>query len=522
MTNRLLAVLIIFPIWLTLVLVFRRHRQWLLYYLVAAFGLTIQLVFLAEYFAFDQLLVNVASYHVNLIAKYLFHVPMELLTNGRFQILNAGGTNILKLGIECSAVLESAILFSLVLFYPLFNPYQKALRITFGLIITYVINIARLIIIVLMAYKFGSDYIFLAHAGVARIFFFVCELILYWYLMTKPTVKSVGESILNHKSPVKTAIVGLALKLRHAITQMVIIFIFISLTLTSFLASNEWHKAFKDISRQPRPIIYQDETTLTPVSESTSGLYQEIALDLLAGEKNVFKYDIQKEEELNVQILEGQEDLAARLLLNGKKVELVSLPSWLFGKEPSIFKPFSVKPGDVLELRFQNLSEEEPSQYLVKIYPRGEENVQICTLESLKTQPTPKPKPTPSPEVLPIPKPPTKKSVAGDSSTGFYQEIALDLLAGERNVFKFDILEEEKLNIQVLEGQEGLAARVIINDDEIGFVSFAPWRFDKYTSIFEPIKVKPGDVLEVTFQNLSEEEPAQYLIKIYPEKEEDE
>ena len=87
MSSRLLAVLIIFPVWLTLVLVFRKHRQWLFYYLVAAFGLTLQLVLLVEYLGWDQILVNVASFHVSIIGKYLFHIPLELLTQGRFQII---------------------------------------------------------------------------------------------------------------------------------------------------------------------------------------------------------------------------------------------------------------------------------------------------------------------------------------------------------------------------------------------------------------------------------------------------
>src|SRR3990167_4630558 len=142
MDSRLLATIIIFPIWLTLVLIFRKHRQWLFYYLVAAFGLTIQLVFLAEYTGLDQILVNIASFHVKLISTNLFNLQMELLSNGRFQLIHpVGGTDILKLGIECSAVLESSILLALIIFYPLFNWRQKVLRASFGLVVTYVINI---------------------------------------------------------------------------------------------------------------------------------------------------------------------------------------------------------------------------------------------------------------------------------------------------------------------------------------------------------------------------------------------
>ncbi len=521
MDNRLLATIIIFPIWLTLVLIFRKHRQWLLYYLIAAFGLTIQVVFLAEHFGWDQQLVNLASFHVYLISKVFLHIPMELLTNGRFQIMMPDGTNsILKLGIECSAILESSVILGLIIFYPLFNVGQKILRVTFGLIVTYAINIVRLMIIVLMAYKFGSDYIFIAHAGVARIFFFVCELLLYWYLMTKPSVKAVGQSI-KEKIPVsQAAALGRTFKTRYAITQLSVIIIFAILVSSSFVVSSDWQKAFTPNVKQERPIIYQEETTLTPVPETSSSLYQELALDLLGGQKNQFKFNIQKEEEINVQVLEGQQDLAARIILNGENVELVTLPRWLFNKQQSIFEPLTVKPGDVLEVKFQNLAEKEPSQYLVKIYPKGMQDLQICTRETLPSGPTSQSQPKPEPPSQVQSSQPVK-SVAGDSSPSLYQELALDLLGGQKNQFKFNIQKEEEINVQVLEGQQDLAVRLLINGVDIAFVSFAPWRFDKYTSIFEPIKVKPGDVLELRFQNLAEDEPAQYLIKVYPSGDED-
>lgn len=279
MNNRLLAVLIIFPIWLALVLIFRRQRQWLLYYLVAAFGLTLQLVFLAEYFGIDQILVNIASFHVSLIAKAVFHVPIELLSNGRFQLMYLdGSSSILKLGIECSAILESSVILSLIIFYPLFDWKQKILRAGFGLVVTYVINLVRLMIIVLMAYRFGPDYIFVAHAGVARAFFFIFELLLYWYLITKPTVKVVGDSISEGKTLAEVTRIGKSLKLRHAVAQGATIFLVIGLSSVSFGVTNEWQKAFAKISPPKRPLIYQEETSMQMVPPKENSQIQKYCL----------------------------------------------------------------------------------------------------------------------------------------------------------------------------------------------------------------------------------------------------
>lgn len=524
MTNRLLAVIIIFPIWIALVLVFRKHRQWLLYYLIAAFGLTVQLVLLAEYFGLDQILVNIASFHVHLVSKYLFGIPAELLSNGRFQLtLVSGETNILKLGIECSAVLESSVLFSLVLFYPIYNWRQKILRITFGLILTYIINIARLMIIVLMAYKFGSDYIFFAHAGVARIFFFVSELFLYWYLMTKPTLRKVGERIAQSKK-ITVNQLSHQLRLRHSIIQSIVVFIFVSLTLLSFLVTDEWRQSFTGQIKQTHPIIYQDETSLTPASKTVSSFYQELALDLLANQKQLFTFNIEKEEELNLQVVDGQKDMAIRLIINGESIELVSWDNDKSSKVDPVFKPFKVKPGDILEVKFQNLTA-SASQYLVRIFPNGTINNQICGLDSPEGLISKSISPTPTPIPSPTPTPETQnqqandislKSILGQSSgSQLNKVIALDLLAGKEVQYQFEIKKEEKLNIQVLEGQEDLACKVLINGRELGTINMASWRYKQYSSIFEPFKVNPEDKVEIIFINPSDTD-AIYQVKVYP------
>jgi len=374
MDSRLLATIIIFPIWLTLVLVFRRHRQWLLYYLVAAFGLTIQLVFLAEHFGIDQLLVNLASFHVNLISKYIFHIPMELMSNGRFQIiLTDGGSSILKLGIECSAILESSIIFSLLIFYPLFSLRQRILRVIFGLVVTYVINILRLMIIVLMAYKFGPDYIFLAHAGVARVFFFLFELLLYWYLMTKPTVKSVGDGISNHRPLSQTARSGHSLMWRHTYAQLAVIILVIGLSFASFKLSNDWQKAFIQVAKKDRPIIYQEETgmetdrgVLGETNESNR-LDQSTIKDLAPGEEWKVRQSFLEFEQINIQVSEGRGPVALEVYVNDifqnraiVETQGIILDYKVFGKE------IEINDGDILEIRVKNLGN-EPSSYLIDI-----------------------------------------------------------------------------------------------------------------------------------------------------------
>jgi len=381
MDSRLLATIIIFPIWLTLVLVFRRHRQWLLYYLIAAFGLTLQMVFLAEHFGIDQLLVNLASFHVDLISKNIFHIPMELMSNGRFQIiLTNGSSSILKLGIECSAILESSIVISLILFYPLFNSSQKILRAIFGLVITYVINILRLMIIVLMAYKFGPDYIFLAHAGVARVFFFIFELLLYWYLMTKPTVKSVGDSIKDGVPIAQAATVGHTFQRRNALAQVAIIVLVVGLSLGSFKMSSEWHKAFIQVAREPRPIIYQEETSLEPSPKEVLGeqsqVFDQLKIDNLSGQKEyIYRFEVTDFTLLNVYLVEGSQPVMVEVFLNEEfqNRSIIGATGEPILEKFFFKEPLKVLGSDMVELRFRNLKE-VPSNYQIKVYTNGGTN----------------------------------------------------------------------------------------------------------------------------------------------------
>lgn len=383
MDSRLLATIIIFPIWLTLVLVFRRHRQWLFYYLIAAFGLTLQLVFLAEHFGLDQTLVNLASFHVNLISKNIFHIPMELMSNGRFQLLlSDSSSSILKLGIECSAILESSIIFSLIIFYPLFNSSQKILRAVFGLVITYVINICRLMIIVLMAHKFGPDYIFLAHAGVARVFFFLFELLLYWYLMTKPSVKTVGLAIKEGTSLAEAAKIGHAFQLRHAYGQLAVVILVIGLSLGSFKMSDEWQKAFVPIARQERPIIYQDETSLESSSKEILGaesqVFDQLKIDNLSGqEEYIYRFDVTDFSLLNAYLVEGSQPIMVEVFLNEKFQDrsIIGATGEPILKRFFFSEPLKVSGSDIVELRFRNLKE-VPSNYQIEIYTNGAKNEQ--------------------------------------------------------------------------------------------------------------------------------------------------
>jgi len=242
-----IIVLIIFtPIYLTIVYLCRKHRQWLFYYLFGAFGFTLLVTLTLKYFLIDQFLIAIEVFHTNIVAN-LFKIPSQTLAYGRLRLPMQNGWSILAIGVECSAVLEMAALSGLIIFYPAFSYFRKTIKTVFGLFATYAINIIRMLIILAITYYYGTDYVFIAHAIVGRLFFFICVIILYWFLITKPTVKSVG-SFLQKGLEMKTTIVlkePWKLALKSTLLMLLVPISLTLLTVWSFRENDQWRTAFQ-------------------------------------------------------------------------------------------------------------------------------------------------------------------------------------------------------------------------------------------------------------------------------------
>lgn len=266
MDYRLLITIIGLPIYLFLIIYFRRYRQWLLYYLLGAFGLTMLIALPVEYLNWDYYLVGIETFHVTLLGKFI-GISGDLLESGRILLTGDGGSAILKIGIECSGVLEAGVLIGLVSFYPVFKARSKLLKIAFGLAVTYLINILRMLIIVVMVAKLGTDYVFLAHAVIGRLFFFTLAIALYWYILTKPTLKLVGEATEEGRLPFEIHHrLGRARVIRRGV-KLASTFAITAFFTGSFAYSQDWHKAFNlPLNRPTRPLIYAEETAAEPLA----------------------------------------------------------------------------------------------------------------------------------------------------------------------------------------------------------------------------------------------------------------
>jgi exosortase family protein XrtG len=94
--------------------------------------------------------------------------------------------------VECSAILEMSAFAGLIGFYPGFNGVRKAITIVVGLVLTYLLNIARILLIVAIINMGGTSWVFSAHAIFGRVLFFAGVIAIFWYLVTRPTIRIVS------------------------------------------------------------------------------------------------------------------------------------------------------------------------------------------------------------------------------------------------------------------------------------------------------------------------------------------
>lgn len=173
---------------------FRRRRAWLGYYLFAAIGLTLILVFGAQASGLANKIEYLVTWCTANISTW-FGINALFLGQNELMIADKAGWVVLRTTIECSALIETSVLLSLILFYPAFTIRKKIGLLAIGIPVTWISNLMRLLIITGMTAFFGRQAIFFGHAIVGRFFFLVVTIGLYWFLLTMPTVREVGRGL---------------------------------------------------------------------------------------------------------------------------------------------------------------------------------------------------------------------------------------------------------------------------------------------------------------------------------------
>lgn len=171
----------------------KQGRHWLLFYMWGATGVTLLIVYLSLALGWETWLEGIEIHHTQWVLSPWFLTSAQ--PGNTLIVADPTGWSILSIGVECSAVIEAAALFGLIVFYPRFKLFRKAIIIVVGLVATYVLNIFRLAVIALMTHFIGKQAVMVAHTIVGRLLFFVGVVVIYWFLITKPTLTLIAQDI---------------------------------------------------------------------------------------------------------------------------------------------------------------------------------------------------------------------------------------------------------------------------------------------------------------------------------------
>ena len=98
------------------------------------------------------------------------------------------GAITVNIDMECSGIIEIAAFVSLLTFYQIYNVPERIYVGIIGTLYTILSNALRISVICTMIHFLGTDYYYLAHTVVGRIVFYVLQVILYFFVFTRPHV----------------------------------------------------------------------------------------------------------------------------------------------------------------------------------------------------------------------------------------------------------------------------------------------------------------------------------------------
>ena len=103
-------------------------------------------------------------------------------------IESLNGAITVNIDLECSGFIEISAFISLLTFYGIYNVPERIYIAVVGTLYTMLTNAFRIAVICTMIHFLGTDYYYVAHTIVGRIVFYVLQVILYFFIFTRPHV----------------------------------------------------------------------------------------------------------------------------------------------------------------------------------------------------------------------------------------------------------------------------------------------------------------------------------------------
>jgi exosortase family protein XrtG len=102
---------------------------------------------------------------------------------------SAKGAITVNIDLECSGVIEISAFLSLLFLFSVYNIPERIYIGVIGTLYTIITNALRITVICFVIHFFGTDYYYFAHTLIGRIIFYVLQVVLYFYVFTRPQIK---------------------------------------------------------------------------------------------------------------------------------------------------------------------------------------------------------------------------------------------------------------------------------------------------------------------------------------------
>lgn len=186
-------------VWVVLLLFFRSHRNWLPYYVLGSVGLAFAIIGLGRALPLELFLQTSTASSVHYLSV-ITGVETRLFpaVPGALMVLvipqNLGWT-VLNIGLESSGLLEIGVLTGMVGYYPGWTSRRRLLTIALGVFATFVANVVRISFIVAALHWGGKDLLFISHTVGGRLIFFAMVVLIFWFVLSLPTLRTVQRNI---------------------------------------------------------------------------------------------------------------------------------------------------------------------------------------------------------------------------------------------------------------------------------------------------------------------------------------
>jgi len=185
-----------FLVWAGVTVFFWKAGAWLPYYVIGSAGSAILMVVGARDFLPLEFALRASTAYAVDGLSHLTGVGTRVTWSDPGSILVVGVPHHnewtqLRVGLESSGLLESAALAGLVAFFPNGRLLHRAMVVALGLLASFVANAIRVLLIVTSVGYLGQGTLDVAHVFVGRALFFLIACVIYWFAITRPTLRTV-------------------------------------------------------------------------------------------------------------------------------------------------------------------------------------------------------------------------------------------------------------------------------------------------------------------------------------------